>query len=275
MAFLVLSLLAYSQAKKPILMVVPAGSWCHERGYITPAGQPDFARALVADTDLLPVVAKIGELMSDAQFPLKDMAWQLRSGDSLLQRSSADIFLEVAWKVNKVGPKRSITYTLRGLDAYTYKQIATASGTGLPSFSAELPVLLHEAVIEQMDGFQAQLQQYFDDLFAHGREVSISLSIASGSRLTMEDEVNGEPLTDIVDEWMAQHTVDARYNLTESTNKRMFFEQVRIPLYADNGIALDARRFATELRRFLTDTLHLKAKVSATGLGRADVVITR
>jgi hypothetical protein len=48
--------------------------------------------------------------------------------------------------VNRTGPKYSLTFNLQGIDAYTNKQIAACQGTGDPTFSAELPVLIEESI---------------------------------------------------------------------------------------------------------------------------------
>lgn len=279
MALLPLSMMG--QAKKPTLMVIPADTWCTANGYMTEMEEQgkttrvaDYEAAIQNDMDLYNVITKIGELMSDQGFPLKDLSQTVKSIkqsaaedemttsrtggstlaetplDRLLNRAKADILIELAWKVNTVGPKHSITYTLRGLDAYTNKQIAAAQGTGAPSFSAELPVLLEEAVVEKMDGFVSQLQAHFDDLMENGREVDIDVRIFdNGSGLSFEEEYNGEELTDIIDNWMAENTVNHRYNLSDATDMVMRFEQVRIPLYRQNGRPMDTRQFVVELRK--------------------------
>lgn len=73
--------------------------------------------------------------------------------DQLRRQAKADILLRLDWTVNTVGPKSSITYNLAAIDAYSDKQIAGAEGTGKGSFSAEIPVLLEEAVQDHMDVF--------------------------------------------------------------------------------------------------------------------------
>lgn len=269
-----LTLLA--QAKKPTLMVVPADAWCSEHGY-TRADDPtkaDYAKALQNDTELLNVISKIGELMADRGFPLKDMAQALRSGDEDLQRVQADILMELSWKINKIGPKQSVTYTLRGLDAYTTKQVAAASGTGKPSIACEVPVLLQEAVLEQMDGFQAQLQQHFDDLLTNGREVTVGVFIdpKSQSVLQLDSDIDDEQLSDIIEDWMQENTVSRRFSLSDVQDHSMLFEQVRIPLYDDNDMPMDTRHFVSKLHRHLNQR-GLKSKVVTKGLGRADLII--
>ncbi len=303
---LVLPLLTFGQAKKPTIMVVPADTWCIENGYYTDFNNqgrqqklPDYERAVTENSDLLSVVTKIGELMADQGMPLKDLSAAIKSvnrnmeEDELTQsstsgaglastplqrlanRAKADIIVEVAWKVNSTGPKNSVTYTLRGLDAYTDKQVAAAQGTGAPSFSAEVPLLIEEAVIGKMDNFTAQLQNHFDDLFENGREVSVTIQVFdNGSGLSLEDEYDGEELTDIIDDWMAKNTVNHRYSLSDADESRMIFEQVRIPLYRDNGSPMDTRHFVTNLRKFLSkEPYNITSKVVTKGLGKANLIL--
>ena len=299
-------LLMEGQAKKPTIMVVPADVWCSENGYMTTydnqgdeVSVPDYEKAVQNDMDLVNAITKIGELMAERGLPLKDLASTVRSIrqssaedemtvsrssgsslaesplDKLLNRAKADILVELAWKINTVGPKQSVTYTLRGIDAYTNKQVAAAQGTGAPSFSAEIPVLIEEATLEKMDGFIAQLQAHFDDLLANGREVNVNIRVFdNGSGMSLEDEYDGYELIDIIDDWMAQNTVQHRYSLTDATENTMRFEQVRIPLYRENGMPMDTRRFVTELRRYLSkEPFNITSKVLTKGLGRADLVL--
>lgn len=306
MAALIMPLLMEGQAKKPTIMVVPADVWCSENGYMTTydnqgdeVSVPDYEKAVQNDMDLVNAITKIGELMAERGLPLKDLASTVRSIrqssaedemtvsrssgsslaesplDKLLNRAKADILVELAWKINAVGPKQSVTYTLRGIDAYTNKQVAAAQGTGAPSFSAEIPVLIEEATLEKMDGFIAQLQAHFDDLLANGREVNVNIRVFdNGSGMSLEDEYDGYELIDIIDDWMAQNTVQHRYSLTDATENMMRFEQVRIPLYRENGMPMDTRRFVTELRRYLSkEPFNITSKVLTKGLGRADLVL--
>jgi len=271
LAVMLLPTMLMAQAKRPTLMVIPADSWCAANGFMkTEDGKqvPDYEKAWQGDQDLFSVVAKIGELMSDRGFPLKDMSQSLKN----IGQVRTDILMEVGWKVNKTGPKRSVTYTLRGVDAYTLKQIAAGSGTGKPSFSAELPVLIEEAELERMDNFADQLQAHFDDLLENGREVSVDIRAVNG--IEFNNEYNGEELTDIIDEWMAMNTVGHRYSLSNATETMLDFEQVRIPLYADNGMALDTRRFVNDLRKTLSAVpYNIPCKIETEGLGKVRLIL--
>lgn len=308
MLVLLLSLcLAYAmgQAKKPTIMVAPAEVWCYENNFTQTTDNqglkvvvPDYERAFRENSDLLNVVTKIGELMAERGFPLKDMPSAIRditrssaeddmtlsnSGstlsetplEKLMSRAKSDILVEVTWKLNVSGPKRSVTYTLRGLDAYSNKQIAAAQGTGAQSFSADIPILLEEAIMVNMDNFMSQLQAHFEDLAQNGREVTLNVKVFDNAHgLSLEKEYNGVELTDIIDDWVADNTVEHRYNLSEAGPTRLTFEQVRIPLYRENGRPMDTRHFATSLRKYLLAApYNIPTKIVTKGLGRVDLIL--
>ncbi len=295
-----------AQAKKPTVMVIPADVWCANNGYMqsyetqgVKTDVPDYKAALQNDMDLVNVITKIGELMAERGFPLKDLSSTIRSMEQssaenemltsstsgamlaetpyekVVNRAKADILVEVTWKINETGPRRSVTYTLRGLDAYTNKQVAAATGTGDPSLAAETPVLLEEAVLNNMDNFTSQLQAHFDDLMTNGREVTLEVLVFdNGSGLNLESEFDGEMLTDIIDNWMYDNTQEHRYNLSDATENHMLLEQVRIPLYTDRGRPMDTRAFANNLRRFLRAAPYsVECKLLTKGLGKAILVV--
>lgn len=298
------TLMSFGQAKKPTLMVVPADNWCVTNKFMdqfddqgTIVDVPNYKRALQNSSDCYNVITKINTLMSERNFPLKDLSAVLKSmstnsamdavtttksGASLAEtpldvikrNSNADIIIELNWQVNTVGPKKSITYSLAAKDAYTDKQISGTQGTGTPSFSAELPVLLEEAVIANIDNFCAQLQSYFDDMIENGREVTMEVKVVdNGSGIDLTSEYGGEELTDIIDDWVSDNSVNHRYNLSQGSENFLKFEQIRIALYQANGRPNDTRRWARELSKELTSKYQIPCRVDIRGLGKAVVMI--
>lgn len=299
---LVLSLMG--QEKKPTIMVVPSDVWCNQHGFMTTFDNqgtiqkvPDYKTAMQSDADLLLVIGTINTLMADRGFPLKNLESVLKSIeqrmaednmtvsktsgaelaesplDRLRRTAKADIIMQITWTTNTTGPKRSITYNLQGIDSYTDKQIAGAQGTGNPSFTAETPVLLEEAVVNHMDNFCFQLQSYFDDLVAKGREVSVDVKVFDTGEMDLETEFNGVELTEIIDEWMSANTVNHVFNKSDASENYIQYEQVRIPLYKNNGATMDAEGFVRNLRTYLRQEYQIQSKVMTRGLGRAILVI--
>ena len=301
---IMLTTLSFGQAKKPTLMVVPADNWCIANNYVdkindqgTVKDVPNYKRALQNSSECYNVITKINTLMSDRSFPLKDLSSVLKSManntvmdivttsssgaelaestlDLIKRNSNADIILELNWQVNTVGPKKSITYSLAAKDSYTDKQIAGAQGTGSPSFSADLPVLLEEAVVANMDNFCAQLQAHFDDMMENGREVTMEVKVLEdGSGINLASEYEGEELTDIIDDWVSDNSVNHRYNLSQGSNNFLKFEQIRIPLFQANGRPNDTRRWTRDSSKFLTTKYQISSKVDIRGLGKAVLLI--
>lgn len=296
---------AMGQAKKPTLMVVPSDAWCKEHGYEqtfdnqgTSEQIPDYKAAVSSDKQLNAVISKINILMADRGFPLKDLQQNVKSISSLstedrlitskksnasitespldrLRRTAkADIILEIDWTVNTIGPKSSITYNLRAIDAYSNKQVAGAEGTGKGSFSAELPVLLEEAVQDHMDSFVERLQAHFDDLLTNGREVVLDLRVFDSSTVDFEKEYGDYELSEVIDNWLADNCVNHRFNKSDATETMILYEQVRIPLYKANGMAQDTYGFARDLARFLNAApYNIPVKTVNRGLGRCLLVI--
>ncbi|MBO5134871.1 MAG: hypothetical protein J6C15_06970 [Bacteroidaceae bacterium] len=298
--------MAAGQAKKPKLMVVPSDAWCKEHGYTqqfddqgTVEEVPDYKAALLNNKDLNNVISKIGILMADRGFPLQDLQQTMKSIsnlsaedrlirsktsgaaiqesplDRLRRTAKADIILELDWTVNTIGPKQSITYNLRALDAYSNKQVAGAQGTGAPSFSAEVSLLLEEAVQNHMDNFSAGLQQHFDDLLTNGREVVVDIRVFDNAEgIDLETEYDGYELTEIIDNWMAENTVNHRFNKSDATETMILFDQVRIPIYKLNGMPQDAEGFTRDLMRYLRKApYNIPCKVINRGLGRCLLVL--
>ncbi|MCD7710837.1 MAG: DUF6175 family protein, partial [Porphyromonadaceae bacterium] len=118
-------------------------------------------------------------------------------------------------------------------------------------------------------------QSYFDYLQNRGREVALEIRVCDNAAgIDLETEYDGEMLTDIIDKWMYDNTVEHRYNVSDATENRMVLEQVRIPLYRSSGMAMDTRSFAGELRRFLRAAPYkVETKLLTKGLGKAVLVI--
>lgn len=296
----------FGQAKKPTIMVVPSDNWCIKNNYVQQFDNqgrtmtlPDYRAALQNDSDLLLAISKINEMMAERGFPLKNLESCLKtlmnqsaedamltskSGsevaespiDELKKVAKADIWMQLTYTINQTGPKKSLTFNLQGLDAYTDKQIAGASGTGSPTFSTELSILLEEAVLMHIDSFNAQLQSHFDDIFANGREIVVRIKVWDDAGYDLEEEFDGDELGLIIENWMADNTVNGRFNTTDATENMMLFEQVRIPLeMEDDGRVrqVDARRWVGLLRKYLKDEYEIESKLMMQGLGQAQLVI--
>lgn len=302
-------LVTFGQAKKPIIMVVPSDQFCISRGYkMTFQNQgmaqtlPDYKTALQTDPDLRLVITKMGQIMADRGFPLKDLEQELknleqeRAESSMLTSSSsgsemaespidalkrvakADIIMDLDFEVKRQGPQKYIVFNLKGLDAYTAKQVAGVAGAGKPSTAASPELLLEEAVLSQMDNFNAGLMTHFEDMFANGREVKVQIKVWSnwGENLETEFGDDSKELTTIIDDWFADNSVNGRYSLSDASENFMKLEQVRIPMMRTDEKgrqrAVDTRLFVSDLRKYLNG-MGIPSKLYLRGLGEAWLIL--
>ena len=294
---------SFAQAKKPVIMVVPSDNWCISNGYFlefdnqgTKMKVCDYKRAFQENTELTLVINKLGTLMAERGFPLKSMEAMLKQLESeaaenamtasktgagisespidkLKSVAKADIWMQINWQINKSGPEKSVTFDLAGFDAYTDKQVAGASGTGPNVMSTPLALMLETAVLSHLDNFNVLLQKHFDDMFENGREVTMRIKKFDSFEGDLETEYEGEELGTIIEKWVSENTVKGRFSTTESSENRMFFEQIRIPMFDAAGKAIDTKGWARGLQKFLKEKHQITAKLTMKGLGQAAIVV--
>lgn len=302
--FLTLANTSFSQPKKPTLMILPSDNWCVQRFFITEFDNqgtkvkiPNYKEVFQEDTEIGQVITKIGSLMIDRGFPLKDAEKELQnleqqsaednmsastsSGssiaespvDKLKKRAKADILLQIWWSVSKTSEGKIINFTLEAFDSYTSKRIAASTGNSKPSANEIVPVLLQQAVLSHIDPFMDQLQQYFTQMTENGREITVKVKKWQNWPDNLETEVNGKEVSDQIDEWLKKNTIKGQFNVSDLTENYMNIEQVRIPLYDAQGKGVDARNFIKELQKYLRTDLKIESKLMVRGLGDVTLIL--
>ena len=286
-------------------MILPSDNWCEQRYFMTEFDNqgtkqkvPNYKQAFQEDSEIGQVISKIGALMIDRDFPLKDAEQELKaienrnaednmtssttSGssiaesplDKLKNKVKSDIIIQIWWKVSKTDNGKIVSFTLEAFDAYTNKRIAASTGNSLPNSADIIPVILQNAVLANIDPFVAQLQSHFDDMMLNGREIRLTLKKWNNWDKNFETEIDGKELTDYVNEWLQKNTLKGRYNMSDATENVIRCEQVRIPLYDANNNAIDARQFAKGLQKYFKNApFNFEVKLMTRGLGEAIIVL--
>ncbi len=306
MLLAVATLAATAQIKKPELMVIPSDVWCIQNGYFYEVENmgnkvkvPNYKQALQEDMGLKLAIAKLNDLMAERQFPLKSLEQTLKNIelqhaednltvskagnelaesplDELARTAKCDIILELSWEMKDFGPKHSISYILEARDAYTGKSIGAATGTGKQSFTADVDVLLEEAIVANMDNFNNRLQDHFLEMQEIGREVTLDIKVFANNAagVDLETEFGDDELIDIIQAWLQENTVKGRFTMPYQSKNIANFTQVRIPVYDNSGRAIDANGFAKQLAKMLKKApYNIPCKVMVKGLGRAVIIL--
>ena len=300
------ALVASAQIKKPELMVIPSDVWCISNGYYTEVENmgttvkvPNYKQALQENVGLKLAIAKLNDLMVERQFPLKSLEQEIKNReqrrvednlttskagndlaesplDEVARTAKCDIILELTWDVKDFGPKHSLSYILEGRDAYTSKSIGAASGTGAPSFTADVDVLLEEAIVANMDNFINRLLDHFTEMQTIGREITLDIKVFANNAagIDLETEFGDDELLDVINNWLQLNTVQGRFTMPYASENVANFTQVRIPVYDERGRAVDANGFAKGLAKMLKkEPYNIPSKVLVKGLGRAVIIL--
>lgn len=300
--FLLFSLFAIAQ-KKPTIMILPSDHWCEMRYFMTTYDNqgtkvktPNYQQAFMEDTEIGPVISKIGQILTDMGYSLKDAEQEIKSintktaednvtiskssGASLVEspldmlkrRIKCDILIQISWDLSRSVSGHSTTFTLEAFDSYTNKRIATSIGN--IEGQGSIADLLFSAVQKNVKPFDKQMDSWYSDQKKNGREINLTIRCWDNWEEDLETEFNGEELTDCIQNWLKQNCVGGAFNMSDGTESYAQFEQVRIPLKDDRGNALDARGFATMLRKHLAKPpYNITAKVMQRGLGEAIIVL--
>jgi hypothetical protein len=289
---------------KPSIMVFPDDVWMNSNGFLQEVDNqgvkvmiPDYSKALL-NVELGQVITNIEKMMLDRGYPLENLSQTLKSlqdaeaiksmetsdegnsvevslKDKLLNTARPHLVLYVSWNVNTVGPKKSVTFSIKAVDAGTNKPAGAASGTGNELIGATLPVMLETAVLSHIDNFNAQLMSYFDEMIAKGREISVEVQVFENSPLKINSEINddGDELSDDIQKWMKGNTVNGAFTVQTKTSTLMKMTSVRIPLTGEDGTAFSADDFGTKLRKYMRKTHQLPCSSYPVGTGKVVCVI--
>lgn len=300
--FVILASLGSSFAqteKKPTLMILPSDNWCTQRYFTTTyefqgvkTRVPNYQQAFQEDTELPLVISKVGQLLTAKGYSIKDAEQEIKniaqreaesnvttskaSGammtetplDILKRRIKSDVVIQIWWQVNK---NNSISFALEAFDSYTSKRIATS--TGIVERAGDIPHTLEVAVGKNIQDFDLQMMQWYERLNNTGREIVIWVKCWDSWDKDLETEYDGVELVDCIQSWLRENTVNGAFNLSDATEVMAQFEMVMIPL-SENEQALDARGFATKLRKHLQKSpYNIQSKVLIRGLGEATIIL--
>jgi len=250
------------QAKKPRVVVIPSDALLNQMGLLGATddmGEINYLqhyKEAFLDTDFKACIAKISEMFNDRGFPLTMLEAELRRAQGKSIVIPVDIRLELNYKITKRGPQDILYFELTALDAYSSKQVGASSGQSKPAIGETKVNLLQEAVLDKIDKFALDIDNYFQTLASQGHE----------SRLTIESEgsYNLNDVIDDVEDWLSNNCVNGAYSTDNVDEAIIQVSQAMMPLYGANGKALDARNFYKPLRDVLTAKgLNVKQKSSA------------
>lgn len=287
----------------PTIMVFPSDGMLERLGFLktidnqgTTSYQRDYQQAFIKNPELKFAVASIQEEFAKNGFAMEDMEQQLKqiannnamdemtdiardTRAELLNTVRPDYIVELDYEL-KTDPKsrnlnRSLTYTVKALDVYTNKAIASVSKANVGADKPENDVtsLIKSDFPMTIAEFKNQITSHFGNLLANGVEITLRVAVTKESDVKIDDDCGDQELNERINNWLKENTVNQSFKMSKNTSTEMFFTNVRISAKTSDGKKYTAYDFAGELNKGLKKGCNLKSKNKTQSLGDAFVMI--
>ena len=245
---------------QPSIMVIP----------FVPEGA-DIRKALDVSNEKRQVIAQISGAFADKGFSTKDFYANFKSVTQnaafedgvqtdlkslIIQSSGADIFVEADISINRQQDGNSVRVVIKACEASTAKVLASKIGDSGRFYTTDFGKLGAKAVEKAMDGFLTTMQQSFNDMIANGRSIVVNITFSEMSDYDTTTEVgeDGFELRDLLELWMEENAYKNYYHILGTTDKKMIFDEVRIPLKdPTTGRNYNINKFSMSLAKFFKD----------------------
>lgn len=287
----------------PSIIVFPSDAMLKRLGHLkevqnqgTISYERQYQQALIDDESLKFTVAVIEEEFAKVGFPLENLeqilkqiatntamdemtgvAKDLRS--ELLNTARPDYIIEVDYDLITDATSRnlnkSLMYSIKVLDVYTNKTVASISKTNVGKEQTEndTPSLIKGDLPNSLNELEAQVTQHYAGLLANGIEITLRVTTTKDSGVELDDDCGTEEIGEKVVEWLKENTVNQAYKMSKNTSTEMFFTNVRIYSQDENGQKYTAYDFAKDLKKGIKSGCGLDASNKTQSLGDALIVI--
>ena len=242
---------------QPKIMVIP----------YTKEGE-DLRTILEADVNKRIAIAKIKEGFDTRGFTTVDFIAKLKAAkdnnvftsDSqtdiktqIIQMSGADVYVQAEIIVEKGQAGNSVKLILNAYEASTGNSLSNKVGESGKFYTEDFNKLASKAVESCVEDFLNVMQNKFTDIVNNGKSVIIDFSIGAESQTKMSSELGTDklPLSDQLELWMEKNAFKNNYHIQGTTELRMIFDDVKIPLKDQaTGNNYNPNKFALELFKF-------------------------
>jgi hypothetical protein len=242
---------------QPKIMVIP----------FTKEGE-DLRTILEQDVNRRIAITKIKEAFDDKGFTTVDFIAKLKAAkdnnvftsdnqtdikSQIIQMSGADIYVQAEVDIQKSAGGNSVNLVLTAYEASTGNSLSNKVGESGRFYTDDFGKLSAKAVENCAPAFLKTMQDKFNDIVANGKSVVIDISFDKNSQYKFSSEIgsSGLPLSDQVEDWMSKNAYKNSYHLQGTTDLKMIFDDVRIPLKdQQTGHNYNSNRFALEVFKY-------------------------
>jgi hypothetical protein len=171
----------------------------------------------------------------------------------IIEMSGCDIFVIAEVDAKKDNSGASVNVILSAYEVSTGNSLSNKVGSSGKFFTDDFGKLTSKAVEKCIDDFTQTMATKFSEIEKNGHSVLVTFSFSEGSSLNMTSEVGKDKLalSDLLEDWISKNSVNGNYHIQGTTDLKMIFDDVRIPLRDKNGNRYSSNKYALEIFNFL------------------------
>jgi hypothetical protein len=171
----------------------------------------------------------------------------------IIEMSGADIYVQAEVIEGHSQSGNFVNLNLTSYEASTGNSLSNKIGESGKFYTGDFGKLASKAVESCIDDFLNVMQSKFTDIVDNGKSIQIDISITPESAYKMSSEIgdDGLPLSDNIELWMEENAFKNNYHIQGTTDVKMIFDDVRIPLKDQStGNNYNPNKFGLEMFKF-------------------------
>ena len=191
------------------------------------------------------------KIAKDNQVFTSDNQTDIKS--KIIEMSGCDVYVvaEVDTKKDNTGASASII--ISSYDTSTGNSLSNKVSNSGKFETDDIGRLVSKAVDKCMEEFIATMNMKFADIQKNGRSVLVDFSFSENSSYNMTSQVGNDKLSlsDVLEEWFSTNSFNNNYHIQGTTNLKMIFDDVKIPIKDKNQNNYTTNKFALEIFKYL------------------------
>lgn len=195
----------------------------------------------------------IGKLKSAKDNQVFTMDNQTDIKTKILELSGSDIYIVAETSTKSDASGSTATVILNGYETATGNSIANKVSNSGKFQTNDTEKLVSRAVEKSMEEFTTMVTDKFSQIAKNGRSVLIDFGFSENSGINMTTEIGttGLALSDILEEWISKNSLNGSYHIQGTTNQKMIFDEVKIPLKDKNSNNYTSTKYALDIFKYL------------------------
>lgn len=241
----------------PKIMVIP----------FTKDGE-DLRTILDDDINTRIAIAKVKEGFDSRGFTTVDFVGKLKSAKDnqvftmdnqtdikakILELSGSDVYIVTETSTKSDVSGSSATVIINGYETATGNSVANKVSNSGKFQTNDIEKLVSKAVEKSMDEFTFMVSDKFNQITKNGRSVLVDFGFSENAVINMTTEIDktGLALSDLLEDWISKNSFNGSYHIQGTTNQKMIFDEVKIPLKDKNSNNYTSTKFALDIFKYL------------------------